>query len=311
MTRLESELGVVHLVRRANGMPPFVAFLDSYRRYAAGVPHELVLVFKGFAATEETEPYATLARELPMRSLMVKDEGYDLGSYFAAARQLPHDRFCFLNSFSVVVADGWLALLSAALDDPGIGLAGVSGSWASVASRVHWELWRRGAYAKIFDKHQEFPERLLDTFAAFDPPAGFSRRTHRLRTLARILVGYPRFPAHHLRTNGFAVDRETISGLRADKPADKIDAHLLESGRRSITRQIEQMHLHVVVAGRDGNYNRPSEWASSGTFWQGEQENLLIADNQTENYDRADPGVRLALSRWAWGSDADVRTADG
>ena len=210
-----------------------------------------------------------------------------------------------------MLADGWLALLSGALDDPGIGLAGASGSWASVASRVHWELWRRGAYAEIFDKRQEFPERLLDTFTAFDPPTGFSRRTHRLRTLARILVAYPRFPAHHLRTNGFAVDRKTMAHLRAPRPHDKIDAHLLESGRRSITRQIERMRLGVVVTGRDGNHYRQSDWARSDTFWRGDQENLLIADNQTENYRDAGPDVRLALSRWAWGSEADARTADG
>jgi hypothetical protein len=305
MTRAESELAVVHLVRKANGPPPFKAFLDSYRRCAAGMPHELVLVFKGFTSTGETEPYVALAHDLPLRSLMVDDEGYDLGAYFTAARQLPHDRFCFLNSFSTLAAEGWLELLCGALDEPGIGLAGASGSWASVASRVHWELWRRGAYADIFDEHQRFPERLLDTFADFDPPALWARPTHRLTTLARILGGYPRYPAHHLRTNGFAVDRKTMARLRAPRPRDKIDAHLLESGRRSITRQIERMGLGVVVTGRDGNHYRHSDWARSDTFWRGDQQNLLIADNQTGNYRDAGPDVRLALSRWAWGVEAD------
>lgn len=311
MTQLEAKLAAVHLVRASNGPSPFVAFLDSYRRHAAGVPHELVLVFKGFASTEETEPYVTLARDLQLRSLVVDDQGYDLGAYFAVARQLPYDRFCFLNSFSVVAADGWLELLSRALDEPGIGLAGASGSWASVASRVHWELWRRGAYAKIFDGQQAFPESLQDTFAQFDPPEHGPPRLHELWTLMRILTSYSGFPAPHLRTNGFTIERETMLRLHTRRLHDKIDAHVLESGRRSITRQVERMGLQVVVAGRAGNFYRRSDWARSKTFWQGNQENLLIADNQTENYRRAEPDVRLALSRWAWGVEADPRAADG
>jgi hypothetical protein len=309
MTRLESELAVVHLVRKSNGPSPFVAFLDSYRRHAAGAPHELVLVFKGFSSAEETERCARLATDLPVRSLIVDDQGYDLGAYFAVARQLPYDRYCFLNSFSVLAADGWLESLSGALNEPGVGLAGASGSWASVASRVHWELWRRGAYAGIFDDGQAFPERLLDTFSEFDRPAGRQSRIHTFWTLARLLADYRSFPAHHIRTNGFAIERETMLRLHAPPPGDKIDAHVLECGRRSITRQIERLRLDVVVAGRDGNYRR-SDWAKSKTFWQGDQENLLIADNQTENYRRADPDVRLALSRWAWGVEADSRAAD-
>jgi hypothetical protein len=311
VSRPEAELAVVHLVRASNGPSPFVALLDSYRRHPAGVPHEFVLVFKGFSSCEEIEPYERLARDLPVRALMVDDRGYDLGAYFTAARKLPHDRFCFLNSFSVLVADRWLELLSEAIDEPRVGLAGASGSWASVASRVHWELWRRGAYAGIFDDGQAFPERLLETFADFDRPAGPSWRTHKFWTLMRILTSYHRFPAHHLRTNGFVIDRETMFRLHAPRPRDKIDAHLLECGRRSITRQIERMHMQVVVAGRNGNRHRPLDWARSRTFWQGDQENLLIADNQTENYKRAEPDVRLALSRWAWGAEADSRAAGG
>jgi hypothetical protein len=80
MTQLEAKLAAVHLIRASNGPSPFVAFLDSYRRHAAGVPHELVLVFKGFASTKETEPYVTLARDLRLRSLVVDDQGYDLGA---------------------------------------------------------------------------------------------------------------------------------------------------------------------------------------------------------------------------------------
>jgi hypothetical protein len=311
MTQGESTLAVVHLIRKSNGLSPFLTFLESYRRHAAGVPHDLVLVFKGFTSATETEPYTTLAMDLPFHQISVDDEGYDLGAYFAVARQLRYERFCFLNSFSVLQADGWLELLARALGEPSVGLAGASGSWASVASRVHWELWRRGAYVGVFDDQQAFPEKLLDTFATFDRPAGRPRRVHRLWTLGRLLRSYRGFPAHHVRTNGFVIERATMLRLRAPQPRDKIEAHLLECGRHSITRQIELMRMHVVVAGRDGNYCCPPDWARTRTFWQGDQENLLIADNQTENYKQGGPSVRTALSRWAWGAAAEPRAAGG
>ena len=39
----------------------------------------------------------------------------------------------------------------------------------------------------------------------------------------------------------------------------------------------------------------------SNTFWQSNQENLLVADNQTETYRAADPAGRAELSHYAWG----------
>ena len=43
-------------------------------------------------------------------------------------------------------------------------------------------------------------------------------------------------------------------------------------------------------------------WPASHTFWQGTQDNLLVADNQTDDYADAAPPVRRLLSQFAWGS---------
>ena len=59
--------------------------------------------------------------------------------------------------------------------------------------------------------------------------------------------------------------------------------------------------MRAVITGRDGVLYDPADWASSETFWQGEQANLLVADNQTEKYALGDPGSRQLLSRYAWG----------
>nr|MDQ3820351.1 hypothetical protein [Acidobacteriota bacterium] len=92
---------VVHLVREANGPEPFKAFLDSYRAHAAGVKHELLIVFKGFAGKRAGRQYRDLLDDIPHRSLFVPDEGFDIIPYFNAARASDYGHYLFLNSFSV------------------------------------------------------------------------------------------------------------------------------------------------------------------------------------------------------------------
>jgi hypothetical protein len=60
------------------------------------------------------------------------------------------------------------------------------------------------------------------------------------------------------------------------------------------------------VVGRDGRAYDPTDWYRSHTFWEANQENLLIADNQTAEYEHGDQDTRTALSRYAWGHEADL-----
>ena len=81
-----SEIGVVHLVRAANGLAPLRAFLDSYRQHEAGVAHELLLVLKGFPHRRLPDDYRTALGGLRHWQLLVPDRDFDIGSYYRAAR---------------------------------------------------------------------------------------------------------------------------------------------------------------------------------------------------------------------------------
>ena len=116
-----SDLAVVHLVRRQNGLPPFERFLSSYREHPAGASHDLVIVFKGFSAEDRTRDYDRLLDEVPHRRLFVSDRGFDLTAYFKSVEELDHERFCFLNSYSRILDDGWLAKLSRWLGKKALG----------------------------------------------------------------------------------------------------------------------------------------------------------------------------------------------
>jgi hypothetical protein len=90
----------------------------------------------------------------------------------------------------------------------------------------------------------------------------------------------------------------------------KLQAWMLESGRRGITRQVEGMGLKPVVVGRDGRGYDKHEWHASNTFRRGTQGNLLIADNQTRKYASAGPAEKRAAERFAWGEAASESRAD-
>lgn len=112
---------------------------------------------------------------------------------------------------------------------------------------------------------------------------------------------FRRFPNPHLRTNAFAGRRRDLCALDWGPADTKLAALRLESGRRSLSRQVRARGLRVVVTGRDGALYEPKDWPRSATFRCRGQVNLLVADNRTDDYDRADPAERRRLGRMAWG----------
>lgn len=120
---------------------------------------------------------------------------------------------------------------------------------------------------------------------------------------------YPPFPNPHLRTNGFMLRRDELLALDWRIGRSKSSAHRLESGKRSITRQLAARGRGALVVDRDGRGHPPEAWAGSGTFRSGGQERLLIADNRTRQYAEAPAPERERLARMAWGAAAAVAAA--
>ena len=272
-------LGLVHLVWAPLGPEPVRVFLRSYRAHPPGIDHELAIVLNG-ASPDADRSGSRSGGALSREDLLAELEGIehrlivldrpmpDLAAYGLAARALPHPRLCFLNSYSVILADDWLAILAHALDHPHTGLVGASASWESQSR------WIRG-------RARYWPYQLI-----------------RLRGARR---DYPRFPNPHIRTTAFMIERAIVMAMNLDTAHDKRATYLLESGRRSITRQILERDLRAVVAGRDGRVYGVKDWAVSRTYRSDEQDNLLVADRRTEDWFTASPRLRRRLSRDAWG----------
>lgn len=248
-------LCLVYLAWTPYGIEPVERFLASYRERPAGTPHRLVLLLAG-PEGEDREPWRRAFADLEHDEVEV-GEGMDLDHYREAAERVVAERYCFVNTVSVVLADDWLGRLERALLAPGVGMVATTGSYESPNSV------RPG-------------------------PLGRSR------------PGHDSFPNPHLRTNGFALERGLLLSLDWPTGLSKLEAVALEGGRRSLTRQVQERGLQVLVVGRDDVAHPPERWRQSATFRSGEQANLLLSDNRTRHYQEAGPLTRRGLAWLAW-----------
>ncbi len=145
-------IAVVHLVRKRNGLAPLQRFLESYRRHAAGVPHELILLYKGFGSAVPGDHAQALAG-ISHQRMFLPDHGFDLRPYFAAAARFDHEFFCCLNSFSRILCADWLAKLHAPLASRSAGLVGATGSCESLAALPAPKRWITQRYFAPFPNH--------------------------------------------------------------------------------------------------------------------------------------------------------------
>jgi hypothetical protein len=277
---------VVHLVRKKNGIEPFQCFLESYLKHPAGIDHDLLILYKGFAHQADIATYEELLIGVHHSILTIADFGFDLRAYFIAADKTDSEYLCFLNSFSVLLDDDWLLKLYRHISKSGVGLVGATGSWGSIcpgriSSKKNRPLWKRLLLSLLWKLIQGYFELYFD-----------------------------HYPNYHIRTNGFIVARGTMLKIHRGLLFRKMHAYRLESGKNSITKQIERMGLKPVVVGKDGRGYDKQEWHISSTFWRDGQSNLLIADNQTRKYDTGDRDCQQRWEYFAWRGTAIDLQAD-
>src|SRR3954447_23358085 len=121
----------MHLVWEPLGPEALRRFAASYRAHAAGTDHRLAIVWKGFGAAGPSAEHVAALDGLEYDALRYDEPTLDLPTYAWCADRLDAAHLCFLNSESVVLADGWLATLLDALRAQGVGAVGATGSYES------------------------------------------------------------------------------------------------------------------------------------------------------------------------------------
>ena len=263
-----SDIGVVYLWRKADGVEPARRFVRSLKEHPAGVNHDFFVVLKGFDAAETDQALDHFAG-FEARPIPVPDVNFDIGSYMLAARSVENRRLLFLNTRSTILADDWLSFYDRAFLREGVGLVGATGSWQSIYSVRY--------------------------------PCGLRvSNIYRIRRFRRDARRFPPFPNPHIRSNAFMIERERFLSLAAPVFKDKDAALDFESGYDGMTRKIVAMGLGAFVVDRHGTAFAPDEWDATHTFFSGDQEGLLISDKATDRYRTASPEARERLYRETW-----------
>ena len=277
-----ADVCVTHLIRHANGIDPVARFFESYERNPAGQQHNLLVIMKGFEENHVPTAYERLLAPFPHQTFFVPDTGFDISAYFAAARNFDHGFYCFLNSYSLILDKDWLRKLYHHALRKDVGIVGATASCESIYSTVK-----------------------ADRRSLIGDGASVLQRRRLLVELMTFKRHFPTFPNCHIRTNAFMLRRHLLLGVRPGSMRSKMDVYRFESGRQSLTRQIMKAGYKPLVVGKDGNAYEKEDWHRSHTFRQGDQNNLLVADNQTEAYAVADAQLKWRLARMAWGDKAN------
>ncbi len=100
-------IAVVHLIWGPLGPLPLRRFLESYLANPPGADHQFAL-FNGVSDDRLPALNAELKR-VEHHALVLEQPVQDLAAYALAAERLAHERLCFLNSHSAILAPDWLA----------------------------------------------------------------------------------------------------------------------------------------------------------------------------------------------------------
>lgn len=306
------------MCRLADGELAARKFIASYLAHPAGTDHELHVIFKGFPDQHTLTLRQSLFTGLSINPIELEDKGYDVGSYFAAAKLISNSRLIFFNGYTELLADNWLRKFDDTLSLPGVGVVGATGSWQSLSSYYEVlirlgldEITRLPVYLpSLLGRTRSEPHSARRMNGSEIRENGNGRHATAFRRGLYLLLRpdwyflklyeYGRYPNPHIRTNSFMIERSRFLALDQPSFEHKSGAYKFESGRRSMTRQILAQRLRPVVIDRAGKAYEVAEWKTSSTYWAGRQVNLIAADNRTRQYANGSSELRVRLQDYAW-----------
>jgi glycosyltransferase involved in cell wall biosynthesis len=338
---MTSAIAVFYLARLAEGFPPVQAFIESYRRHDAGVPHHLIIIAKGYSKAGEFAVLRNILGDIPHSVHVVNDDiGYDLHAYKHAAGHFDFSHACFINTFTEIKADHWLEKLYINVTKPGVGMVGATGTFESlydsfkVLEKVNWlvhhtprfdadlartfKWWlaivQAGWILPLRSPYRRVRRTVTDLLKRRRPWSNYLPDFERHWLMASDQGGpqepwtkFPHFPNPHIRSNMFMVSKKAFSSTAIPSHSNiKIGCCEFESGHGGLSRNVMRQGLRLVLVGADGHGYEMDEWAASGTFRCGKQANLLATDNQTKAFDAMSPGEKWVHACFSWGGYSET-----
>jgi len=331
----DMSVGLFYLNRKAEGEEPVRRFFESYKKFPAGISHQLIIIYKGYKA-EELESASKIFESVEHKKIILEDNMTDIDSYIKAAHQCAQFEYlCFLNTFSIITTKNWLNFLTNAVDKNDVGIAGATGSFESLlnscrlVSKLLWAINKKFLtydediylsykslidsnfpYWKIRNIHKILMNQILNKPKNYQYLNQFDNSFEEYWKIITekdnvyyFLSDYPNFPNPNIRSNAFIVRREFLKPYFNDSSTrTKTQSYLFESGQDSLTRQILNKGKRALIVNSDNNVFDINEWHRSDTFRLGGQSKLLILDNQTRNFENLNQYEKIIYGIMTWGN---------
>jgi hypothetical protein len=336
-------IGVVYLARCAEGTDTFKRFAASYRKYPAGISHELIVLYKGFVQQHQLQEARQVFQDIPHVSIQLDDIGFDIGSYLEASRRVSHRYLMFVNSYTEFAAGGWLKYLVSHAVRDGVGMAGAMGSYESLFESfglIQSVIWMCNYFYVPYDEAvhrycdfvvdkycvgwRKLP-RTKSEFLLGEGRSGFNllkrgasilasralwwKLTRRGQVFSDFAQFLP-FPNPHIRSNGFMVQRERLLSFLPAQIQKKLDACAFESGADGLTMRVRKAGLSAIIVDNNGRGYDVEYWPTGQLFRVGNQAGLLLTDNQSRAFENMSVGARVTHTRMTWGDYLGVSPND-
>jgi hypothetical protein len=115
------------------------------------------------------------------------------------------------------------------------------------------------------------------------------------------LDGFARFPNPHIRTNGFMIRRALFLTFLDKVLPTKRSAYAFESGPDNLSATVLRAGKRLVLVDKHGRRYDRDDWPLSKTFRLGNQEDLMLADNQTRTFEGLSAAERATHMLMTWG----------
>tara|TARA_Y100000768_G_C23962613_1_gene676161 strand:+ start:388 stop:1212 length:825 start_codon:yes stop_codon:yes gene_type:complete len=249
-------------------------FISAYTKFNSGEKHEILICFKGFSNYEEIKKFKKIIN-FEFIEFFEKNEknDYDIGSYFRIADAYKDRLILFLDTHTRMNCNNWLRIFLENYSEKR--LIGATGSFASISSQF------LRLYYSQYSKFQQ------------------------IRWGLNHLKKFKLFPNPHLRTTAFLIKGLDLMQLNFDKTKfiKKIETNYFESGRKSLTIQLQNKGFEIGIVNSDNKFFDIRTWRQSDTYCLGEQSKLIFVDNRTDEYKNASKEQKIKMNSLFWGKD--------
>lgn len=225
----------------------------------------MYIILKGFSNSDKLPKFLK-----NFNKIYLKDEYFDLGSYYLASKNSNAKNFIFFNSNTIINYKGWFKVMTSAQKKYNLDLVG-----SSCSNETH-------AFSVPLYKNENIFFFFIKLVYRF-----FFRFKNSLK--------FKSYPNPHIRTNGFLVNRKKFNSFFSDNglPLNKSDTYVIESGYNSLINYIKDKKKYAVV-NKLGNIFFEKDFVKSKTFTNMSHKYNLFLDNQicelkslsTKNYER-------------------------